>query len=89
MKTFTLWAGFGAIITALAAPPQRVFNAPVADTGKPVTIQAEDESLTVFKHEDFPSHEVRAVQPTGFCDSTVQQWSGYLDTPSNRHLYFW
>lgn len=78
---FLAVAALSACSSIRAAPssPQRVFQHDIS----------QDESFTVFKHEDFPTHEIRAIQPMGFCDSTVQQWSGYLDTPNNRHMYFW
>jgi cathepsin A (carboxypeptidase C) len=75
------------LASALALQPaQQVLQLPNA--ASPITIE-QDESFMTFKHEEFPTHEVRAIQPLGFCDSTVQQWSGYLDTPNDRHLYFW
>ena len=82
LKALTLLAS---LTTAIAAPSQFPFSSSAKDF---VTFFQTSE-LTTFKHDKFPHHTIRAIQPRGFCDSTVEQWSGYLDTPNNRHFYFW
>jgi hypothetical protein len=77
---------FSACVLALvaavrAAPSQYPLQHPIVD--------ANEEDITTLSHDHFPGHKIRAVQPRGFCDSTVEQWSGYLDTPNDRHFYFW
>jgi cathepsin A (carboxypeptidase C) len=44
-----------------------------------------DLSLT---HPEFPLHRLRVVSPK-ICDSSVKQYSGYLDISETKHLFFW
>ncbi|EJU02625.1 carboxypeptidase C [Dacryopinax primogenitus] len=39
-------------------------------------------------HPEFPEYSIRVTEPT-LCDSTVQQYSGYLDISDGKHLFFW
>ncbi|KAJ7778723.1 serine carboxypeptidase [Mycena maculata] len=45
-------------------------------------------NYTTLKHDTFPHHSVR-IKPksTGFCDSTVDTYVGYIDIEA-RHLFF-
>jgi cathepsin A (carboxypeptidase C) len=70
-----------------ASPAQFPFKA--SGSRKTTVLEEHDGAVTIFKHDNFPTHQIRAIQPRGFCDGTVEQWSGYLDTPNNRHFYFW
>ncbi|GJE97829.1 serine carboxypeptidase [Phanerochaete sordida] len=36
----------------------------------------------------FPEHQLRLTEPT-ICDSSVKQYSGYLDITTGKHLFFW
>lgn len=90
----TALAASASLVGALPSPQvqQIPFTSPNAvrpSSGSLVRIQQDQEDYTVFSHEHFPNHKVRAIQPKGLCDSKVEQWSGYLDTPNNRHFYFW
>ena len=83
MLSRSLLAVLPLIGTVLAAPSQYPFR-PLVQDG------LDSEGVTVLKHSThFPNHTIRAIRPEGFCDSGVEQWSGYLDTPNNRHFYFW
>ncbi|KAF9533625.1 carboxypeptidase C [Crepidotus variabilis] len=39
-------------------------------------------------HPDLQSYDLRVTEPK-LCDSTVKQYSGYLDVASDKHLFFW
>ncbi|KAI9636529.1 Alpha/Beta hydrolase protein [Dioszegia hungarica] len=39
-------------------------------------------------HPEFPLHRLRVVSPK-ICDSSVKQYSGYLDISETKHLFFW
>lgn len=42
----------------------------------------------LIKNEAFPEYQVRLRQPK-LCDSSVKQYSGYLDISDDKHLFFW
>lgn len=42
----------------------------------------------LIKHEEFPDYQVRFRQPK-LCDTSVKQYSGYLDISEDKHLFFW
>lgn len=44
-----------------------------------------DEFVT---HPNFTGYDLRLTEPT-LCDSSVKQYSGYLDVASDKHLFFW
>ena len=85
MTTLRALALLASLTSAFAAPSQIPFSSSSQD----FISSFQTSELTTFKHDKFPDHTIRAIQPRGFCDSTVEQWSGYLDTPNNRHFYFW
>ena len=39
-------------------------------------------------HPQFPVHSLRVKEPQ-LCDSTVQQYSGYLDIDDDKHMFYW
>ncbi|KDQ62966.1 hypothetical protein JAAARDRAFT_146814 [Jaapia argillacea MUCL 33604] len=39
-------------------------------------------------HHLFAKYQLRVTEPT-LCDSSVQQYSGYLDITDGKHLFFW
>ncbi|KAK7060114.1 hypothetical protein VNI00_000878 [Paramarasmius palmivorus] len=39
-------------------------------------------------HSSFNEHQLRITQPD-LCDSSVKQYSGFLDISENKHLFFW
>lgn len=39
-------------------------------------------------HPAFSHHRLRLKEPE-LCDSTVQQYSGYIDVDTDKHLFFW
>lgn len=43
-----------------------------------------------FNHPAFPAHGLRIKKTVGFCDPTVNTYTGYLDTNySTKHLFFY
>ncbi|EIM83602.1 serine carboxypeptidase [Stereum hirsutum FP-91666 SS1] len=42
----------------------------------------------LIRHPAFAEHSLRVTEPT-LCDSSVQQYSGYLDITDGKHLFFW
>jgi len=36
----------------------------------------------------FDNYQLRFTEPT-ICDSSVKQYSGYLDVAEDKHLFFW
>ncbi|KAK9897505.1 peptidase S10, serine carboxypeptidase [Cystobasidium minutum MCA 4210] len=96
MRILSLVAVLGASKLVHGAPPQQIpFNRVATEPTGAISLDKSninasgDESFTIFKHDEIPTHRIRAIEPRGFCDSTVKQWSGYLDTPNDRHMYFW
>ena len=45
--------------------------------------------VDVIRLAEFPEYSVRVKQPEGLCDTSVKQYSGYLDISAERHLFFW
>merc|ERR1711939_1253530 len=90
-----LAAASASLVASLPSPPslQIPFSANTSPNVNPanglVRVEQDDEEYSVFSHKHFPGHKIRAIQPKGFCDTAVEQWSGYLDTPNSRHFYFW
>lgn len=39
-------------------------------------------------HPAFQEHQLRITEPD-LCDSSVKQYSGYLDIADDKHLFFW
>ncbi|KAG8716228.1 hypothetical protein FRC09_015955 [Ceratobasidium sp. 395] len=37
----------------------------------------------------FPNHKIRVQSVKNLCDSSVKQYSGYLDVSKHKHLFFW
>ncbi|KAK4058350.1 hypothetical protein OIO90_000508 [Microbotryomycetes sp. JL221] len=74
-----------AISVTRALPQQFPFGAPV----EPQLSVQQTQDWTVLSHGAFKDHRVRIRQPKGVCDDSVKQHSGYLDTPSGRHFYFY
>ena len=71
-------ASLAAALAVRAAPSQFPFSA----ASEPATFE-------VLKHDAAPEHAVRVRTPIGLCDTSVHQKAGYLDTPENRHFFFW
>ncbi|KAJ7223041.1 carboxypeptidase C [Mycena pura] len=42
----------------------------------------------LVSHPSFDEHQLRVTEPA-LCDTTVQQYSGYLDIADDKHLFFW
>ncbi|KAF0412026.1 peptidase S10, serine carboxypeptidase [Gigaspora margarita] len=42
----------------------------------------------ILSHQDFPDYQIRLKEPK-LCDSSVQQYSGYLDINEEKHFFFW
>ncbi|CAG8606242.1 217_t:CDS:2, partial [Dentiscutata heterogama] len=42
----------------------------------------------ILTHNAFPEYKIKLKEPR-LCDKTVQQYSGYLDVSSTKHLFFW
>ncbi|CAG8606405.1 8941_t:CDS:2, partial [Cetraspora pellucida] len=42
----------------------------------------------ILKRSNFPEYKVNLKEPH-LCDDTVQQYSGYVDVKSTKHLFFW
>ncbi|KAL1914924.1 uncharacterized protein VTP21DRAFT_7840 [Calcarisporiella thermophila] len=41
-----------------------------------------------LNHEKWKGYKIRLNKPK-LCDPKVKQYSGYVDTPDNKHLFFW
>ncbi|KAF7373349.1 Carboxypeptidase [Mycena sanguinolenta] len=42
----------------------------------------------VVSHPSFDEHQLRVTDPE-LCDTSVKQYSGYLDIANDKHLFFW
>ncbi|KAF7373347.1 Carboxypeptidase [Mycena sanguinolenta] len=42
----------------------------------------------VVSHPSFDDHQLRVTEPE-LCDTSVKQYSGYLDIADDKHLFFW
>ncbi|KAK7029832.1 Alpha/Beta hydrolase protein [Favolaschia claudopus] len=42
----------------------------------------------LVSHPAFDEHQLRVTEPD-LCDSSVKQYSGYLDIAQDKHLFFW
>ncbi|KAI6045248.1 Alpha/Beta hydrolase protein [Pisolithus marmoratus] len=42
----------------------------------------------LVRHPSFAQHQLRVTEPS-LCDSSVKQYSGYLDVTDAKHLFFW
>jgi cathepsin A (carboxypeptidase C) len=42
----------------------------------------------LVSHPSFSEHRLRVTEPN-LCDSSVKQYSGYLDIAEDKHLFFW
>ncbi|KAK7055152.1 Alpha/Beta hydrolase protein [Favolaschia claudopus] len=42
----------------------------------------------LVSHPAFDEHQLRVTEPD-LCDSSVKQYSGYLDIADDKHLFFW
>ncbi|KAJ3934630.1 MAG: carboxypeptidase C [Lentinula lateritia] len=51
-------------------------------------IKQNDLLYELVSHPAFGSHQLRLTEPT-LCDPSVKQYSGYLDTQEDKHLFFW
>ncbi|KIK71004.1 hypothetical protein GYMLUDRAFT_33108 [Collybiopsis luxurians FD-317 M1] len=51
-------------------------------------IKQNDLLYELVSHPDFDQHRLRLTEPS-LCDSSVKQYSGYLDIEENKHLFFW
>ncbi|KAJ2307943.1 hypothetical protein IWW55_000713 [Coemansia sp. RSA 2706] len=43
----------------------------------------------VVNHEALPSHQLRSKDNVEVCQTNVKQLSGYLDTASDKHFFYW
>ncbi|ORY79276.1 Alpha/Beta hydrolase protein [Leucosporidium creatinivorum] len=43
----------------------------------------------LIQHADFPQYKIRMREPEALCDSSVKQYSGYLDIANDAHIFFW
>jgi hypothetical protein len=62
---------------------------PVSASPSPVSLpeltSALDELVTNSAFEDY---QLRVTEPK-LCDTSVKQYSGYLDITTGKHLFFW
>ncbi|CAG8460190.1 6145_t:CDS:2 [Cetraspora pellucida] len=42
----------------------------------------------ILKRSNLPEYKIKLKEPH-LCDETVQQYSGYIDVKSTKHLFFW
>jgi len=42
----------------------------------------------LVRHSALPEHQLRTTKPR-LCDTSVKQYSGYLDITNGKHLFFW
>lgn len=85
MKSISVFLAVGAALGAAALPASQVpFSSPAHYL--PANTQDDFEILTL---PSFKDHAVRIRTPKGLCDPAVEQKSGYLDTPNDRHFFFW
>ncbi|KAJ6614660.1 carboxypeptidase C [Mycena sp. CBHHK59/15] len=42
----------------------------------------------LISHPSFEDHQLRVTEPE-LCDTSVKQYSGYLDIADDKHLFFW
>ncbi|KAF7298394.1 Carboxypeptidase [Mycena kentingensis (nom. inval.)] len=69
-----------AVILALAAPPLVIASQQAFSTSQ--------NAFTTFTNAAFPGYAVRIKETTGFCDSSVKSYCGYIDFQA-RHLFFY
>ncbi|KAJ1962876.1 hypothetical protein GGI12_002388 [Dipsacomyces acuminosporus] len=77
-----------------ATPSQYVFNAHHSNGAKtpgrsanPLMVNM-DQWTAVTTMDAIPSYQLRIKSPK-LCDTSVTQYSGYLDTAEDKHFYFW
>ncbi|KAJ1950743.1 hypothetical protein FBU59_000536 [Linderina macrospora] len=86
------------LATGAAATPthQHVFNqhhggavAPKTSgrTANPAMVDM-SQWTTVTSMDAIPNYQLRVKNP-GLCDTSVNQYSGYLDTAEDKHFFFW
>ncbi|KIK04018.1 hypothetical protein K443DRAFT_676325 [Laccaria amethystina LaAM-08-1] len=51
-------------------------------------IKQNDLLYELVSHPSFSEHRLRVTEPN-LCDSSVKQYSGYLDIAEDKHLFFW
>lgn len=51
-------------------------------------IKQNDLLYELVSHPSFSEHQLRVTEPD-LCDSSVKQYSGYLDIAEDKHLFFW
>ncbi|KDR81948.1 hypothetical protein GALMADRAFT_58763 [Galerina marginata CBS 339.88] len=51
-------------------------------------IKQDDLLYEFVTHPDFQNYDLRVTEPK-LCDSSVKQYSGYLDVAEDKHLFFW
>ncbi|KAJ1658729.1 hypothetical protein IWQ61_002087 [Dispira simplex] len=79
------------VVDALDAWPEEAEQVSAGTTpihSKDTDDNDEGEWLAVAQHPAFPEYRLRIREPK-LCDSTVKQYSGYLDVGQNKHFYFW
>lgn len=45
-------------------------------------------TVDTLSHPSLPDYTLRVTEPK-LCDSSVKQYSGYLDVGADKHLFFW
>ncbi|KAH8824467.1 carboxypeptidase C [Flagelloscypha sp. PMI_526] len=51
-------------------------------------VKKNDLLYELVSHPSFDQHQLRVTEPE-ICDTSVQQYSGYLDIAEDKHLFFW
>lgn len=76
-------------LPALSALVDKVSSdmSPVRKPAKPVLRDMSEFDIVTMA--EFPDYSIRVKSPEGLCDTSVKQYSGYLDIASDKHLFFW
>ncbi|CED82787.1 serine carboxypeptidase [Phaffia rhodozyma] len=51
-------------------------------------VEQEGKMFETLTHPSLPEYKLRVTEPK-LCDSSVKQYSGYLDIGTDKHLWFW
>lgn len=82
LLSLAIW---GCLLSQAIADPESILGVP----GASLDILSSSE-FARFDHSAFPAHGLRIKKTEGFCDSTVNTYTGYLDTNyGTKHLFFY
>ncbi|RKP05913.1 Alpha/Beta hydrolase protein [Thamnocephalis sphaerospora] len=65
--------------------PAELFSVP---PGAPIKTLREEDDSTVLMLSNLPGYSLTFKQPK-LCDTSVRQYSGYLNVDSDKHFFFW